>query len=482
VRRSLLNQASLNLAAGVVASIGALGLSIIVSRTLGPSDTGRYSFATYVMLTAVTAATLGAPLAALRWTASFQERPSDLAAFARTTRRLGLLVGVTVGLTLAASAFLGVTIGNSSAALAVVGFGAACGVSFAFSSAVIAGLARYRTLVKLNAVVSLVQLSAAGVAAAMDAGFVVFVGIVVGGSALQAVIGRWVARRATGPAPVGLDASARREFRTDAVELSAISLLDAVVFQRVELFLLAAYAADSEVALYALASVLANRLIGFLPSALNGVLLQRFASTDDLQGQITLAMRWVALAALPVSAAVIATADSLSRLLFGDEFADMAPVVRAVAAFGGVSVLSVAASSAIYAERRQRQILPRIAFCAVLNVGAALLLIPPLGALGAALAAGASQSVATALGFRLVQRELGLRLPLAEVAIVALVAAGAAGAGLLVTSAVGTGFLAVIVGSGTTALLAAVALLVSPAVTPEERSLLHGRLQALSGR
>ncbi len=470
MRRSLLNQAWLNLSAQMVASIGALVMSVIVSRSLGPSETGRYSFATYVMLTSVTVCTLGAPLAALRWTAGYQSEPGRLAEFAYTTRRLGLLLGAVAATGLLAAAGAGITLGDSRPALAVIAVGAAAGVFFAFASAVIAGLARYAALVKLNAAVSVVQIAAAVGVAAADGGFLAFVGVVVGGSLLQAAAGQIIARRAVGRASQGLGPQQRKEFRTDSLEISLISLLDAVVFQRAELFLLAAFAADSEVALYALASVLAVRLVGFLPSAVNGVLLQRFSSTTDLENQVFLAMRWVALAAMPMSAVVIATADPLCRLLFGDEFADMAPVLRVVAAFSAVTVLSVAASSAIYAERRQRTILPRIAACAVLNIALALLLIPPMGAVGAALAAGATQVVATLIGFRLVTRELGLQLPHGDLRLIGAVSAVIAALGLFLTTSLGEGIVALVVGAAATSLAAGLSLLFSPAVTPEERS------------
>lgn len=470
MRRSLLNQAWLNLSAQIVASIGALALSVIVSRSLGPSETGRYSFATYVMLTSVTVCTLGAPLAALRWTAGYQAEPGRLAQFVHTTRRLGLLLGSLAATVLLSGAAAGITLGNSRPALAVIAIGAAAGVFFAFASAVIAGLARYAALVKLNAAVSVLQIAAAVLVAGSDAGFLAFVGVVVGGSIVQALAGQLIARRAVGSTPNGLGPRERREFRTDSLEISLISLLDAVVFQRAELFLLAAFAADSEVALYALASVLAARLVGFLPSAVNGVLLQRFSSTTDLQSQVFLAMRWVALAAMPMSAVVIATADPLCRLLFGDEFADMAPVLRVVAAFSAFTVLSVAASSAIYAERRQRTILPRIAACAVLNIALGLLLIPAMGAVGAALAAGATQTVATLIGFRLVTRELGLQLPRSDLRLIGVVSAVVAALGLALTTSLGDGVVALAVGATATILAAAVALIVSPAVTSEERS------------
>ena len=66
MRRALFKHASQNLATQLAVAVTAVVGSIIISRALGPSETGEYSFATFTSLTIVSLLTLGLPTALVR--------------------------------------------------------------------------------------------------------------------------------------------------------------------------------------------------------------------------------------------------------------------------------------------------------------------------------------------------------------------------------------------------------------------------------
>ena len=133
------------------------------------------------------------------------------------------------------------------------------------------------------------------------------------------------------------------------------------------------------------------------------------------------------LVSLPLNALLLANAADVIGLLFGTPYLSATRLLQWVCAFNLAVALLANPScvSALWAVDRH-WILARFRFVgAGLNIGLALALIPPYGALGAVIATGAAAVVGGAIEFELARRVGVVAYP-ARVSIVTAVAAGAA--------------------------------------------------------
>lgn len=87
------------------------------------------------------------------------------------------------------------------------------------------------------------------------------------------------------------------------------------------------------------------------------------------------------------------TARPLMGLMYGEAYAPAVPVLRLLCWYVGFSYLGVARNAWVVCENRQKHLLAVYAAAAAANVAGNLLLIPRLGAVGAALASLLSQAV-----------------------------------------------------------------------------------------
>jgi O-antigen/teichoic acid export membrane protein len=128
--------------------------------------------------------------------------------------------------------------------------------------------------------------------------------------------------------------------------------------------------------------VLATFTYLFLPAA------ARLVERNDLPGLGRLywhGMAWVALFSFPLFAASFALAEPISVLLYGSAYADSAPVLAVLAlGFFGSAVLGMS-GQVLRALGRVRVIVAIDVGTAIASVAAYLLLIPVMGALGAAI-------------------------------------------------------------------------------------------------
>src|SRR6185369_12175576 len=213
------------------------------------------------------------------------------------------------------------------------------------------------------------------------------------GAGLAAVA--WLARREgrrAGALPaVELAATARAEMLRYTRSVSALVVLDAVVWQRTEVAFLQLMSTPAEVAFYALAFGVAAQ-VARVPYQASVVLFPSFPAlvgggrAAELAGLHATAMRYLVLLGAPLAVGLAMTAPGVVHVLYGPAYAPAAAVL-AVLALGSLPAFAAGASPAVlHATKRQDRLLRQGVLAAVVDVVMAIALIPLAGALGAALA------------------------------------------------------------------------------------------------
>jgi O-antigen/teichoic acid export membrane protein len=167
--------------------------------------------------------------------------------------------------------------------------------------------------------------------------------------------------------------------------------------QRFDVFLLAFFKSPSEVGIYAIAVTLAE-LCWYVPNALSSVLLPKIAHGGEDQLEITLRMGRVTWLATALSGiAVLAVSAPLVPLVFGKAFSSS--ILPLACILPGIVAGSMSSSAGAYLAGTGRPINVTIAagVNVAVNVTANIILIPRLGATGAALSSAISYFVAAAM-------------------------------------------------------------------------------------
>ena len=160
-----------------------------------------------------------------------------------------------------------------------------------------------------------------------------------------------------------------------------MAVLDAIVWDRSEVFFLGLYASSEDIAFYSLAFGLATRIM-IIPAIAVGALLPAFSAlhghgdAEDFGRLYRSVLRYVALVGAPLAAMVAALAPSIIVWLYGDAYLPAAPLVGVLAAVALLSALRQVAWAALRGVGDRRCALTATAVAAVINVALAMALIP----------------------------------------------------------------------------------------------------------
>ncbi len=456
VSRLLRNTAWYGLSTAFGLGAGLL-MSVVLARGLGPSRMGDYSFLMWAARTLEAVCLLGFAVATVRYTASAFGRsdPAGAAGYLLLFFRRQMVVTAVV----------------VSAALPLVLWLAAPDLRWPFV-AVVAGLfpatlstmyangvygaQRYDLTTRTSVVKMAIHLAVAVAAVAAGAGVLT---IVLGG-VLASLVAFGLQRRdvralyplgAAGP----VTADARQEAWRFLVSISAVRLLDVLVWDRSEVFFLRLYTASEQIAFYSLAFGLVSRAMILSEVTVGAVLpalsaLHGRADAREFQRVFQATLRYAALIAAPTAALVAALAPDVVRLLYGPDYAPVALLLQLLAPVGVLDALRKVAWVALSAVGDRRAILQAMGVSAAVNLVLAAVLIRGHGTLGAVAANAAAQLLASAWVFAALARACRLRVPVGEVARAlgcaglaflagsAGVPGGDGGAGVLIVRAVAT--------------------------------------------
>ncbi|MEM1589201.1 MAG: oligosaccharide flippase family protein [Candidatus Bathyarchaeia archaeon] len=205
-----------------------------------------------------------------------------------------------------------------------------------------------------------------------------------------------------------------------SLSVAGIMVVDAIVWQRSEVFFLQWFGQPDQIAFYSIAYDLSSKPMGLISRALTPVLLYNFtslhaASDPRLGEKFKESLHYLALLSFPFAAFIFAFAKPLVRLIYGQQYSSAAPILQVLIAASALGTVAGAGSSLVYALERQNFILISGICLAILNIGADLLLIPSLGAIGAAIANSVTQTLGIVVGTIYLVRILGFKYPFVSI-------------------------------------------------------------------
>lgn len=390
-----------------------LVLSIAAAQFLGPAGMGRQSFIAFVSLSAVTLFSAGMSVGLMRAVAEALGRgePEQARGLSRWAARLQLLAGLAGGAIVAAPALTGARDGLS---WALAGAGTTAMVLQSAPNAVLIGARRWREASAIGLVTGAVGVPATVLALHLGGG-------IPGIFAVQTVVAAanllWTGAvsagvlRAEAPVAAPPDAAARRTTLRYAGITTVGAVLTLVVWRRSEFFFLARASTDTQIALYSIAFA-AFTVVATLPERLGAVMSSAFATLHGAREQERMragygrALRLLILLALPVTALAAALGGPAIRVAYGPEYAGAtAPLLVLLTAVPLIPLWDVT-TSLLTGLGNARTPLAVSAAAAVANVALALVLVPRLDAVGAALTNVGGQVVASALLYGLVHRRV----------------------------------------------------------------------------
>jgi O-antigen/teichoic acid export membrane protein len=420
------------------AALGVL-VSVLTARYLVPEALGRYAFLIWLAGLAAIVLSLGLPTTVTRYTAE--------AVAAGRPREAGALLGLVgrwqASLALAAA----VAVAGTSLfvpapwrwPLALAALSVPLLVLHGSLAAFLSGLQVFRAQAVLGAAALVLQAALLVLVVVLDGGVPGLLLAHAAVNALALAVVAWLARREGRrrdalPAPAPLGRAARADVLGYARGVSALVVLDAVVWQRTEVAFLQALAPAAEVAFYALAFGVATQ-VSRIPYQLSVVLFPSFPAlvgggrVAELAGLHATAMRYLVLLGAPLAVGLAVTAPAVVRLLYGPAYAPAAPVLATLALGGLVACAAGASPAVLHATKRQDLLLRQGLLAAAADLALALLLVPVAGALGAALACLLAQALGSVLAIRAAVRVAGSGVPvpaLARITAAALVMGGVA--------------------------------------------------------
>lgn len=414
------------------AGLGAgLLMSVVLARGLGPAAMGDYSYLLWIMRVVTAVATLGFAVATMRYTAEALGRGdrATAGAFLRHFARRQ-----TAGAAVVAAALVPLAWWLAPPALrwplVVIALGLFPTTLEAIYAHAAQGAQRYDLTTQVSTLKILLFLAAAVVVVALGGGIL---GLVVGGT-IGTLISFWLQRRQAlrlyPERPAAIPAAARAEVRGYLLPLSAVVVLDTIVWDRSEVLFLRLYSTSAEIAFYSVAFGLATRAM-VAPHVVAGTLLPALATLHGRADRAEFrhvyreALRAVALVGVPLTAIGAGLAPGLVALLYGPDYAPVAPLLGPLLVVSLIGVMRQVAWAALRATGDRRWALHATWIGAAVNVALAALLIPAHGTWGAVGANGAAQVLASGLAFFAVARRHATGFPLADVGRV-LVAGAAA--------------------------------------------------------
>lgn len=400
-------------------------ISIWVARQLGPTGYGVFTLILWFTGTISWALGMGLIHAITKFVAEAQGRGEPLPA-AIIVFVLKLELALSIPLTIALF-FLRAPIAdyffspNESFYFLIAFLGLAPGVVTAIFSATIEGIQKFEYFTYSNLIVTPLSFGAKIVVLSMGYGIEGLLLVMLIFSFVNVLFYAWALRREGFFKQVRggdtLDRSTRSRLMRYNRSVGSILLCDKVVWDRSENFFLGRFCSASEIAFYNLGFNIAQRFMSILPSTLWRVLFPAmssyFGSGDEskVRRLFYVATRYLAFVSFPVGVAGTLHSYELIHYLYGHDYIGAQRVLQILFMTAIITSLSKPASAILYGFEKQGFILRYGIILAVLNIVMNLLLIPRMGALGAAVGYGTIALLGSGGGIIYTCRLMRLRYP-----------------------------------------------------------------------
>jgi O-antigen/teichoic acid export membrane protein len=387
--------------ATAASAAGGLACSVLLARGLAPEEYGRYSYVIWLVGLLSVVSNLGMPNAAVRYLGEYGVSARGQRLYLGLVR-LEALVAVTLA--------SGVVVWGwfQGAHLPLACFAAMLLIPTSLGrlvGAAASGLQAYGTIALAQSICAFLQLALMAAALVAGGGLVGILSAVMVVEVLRTLLLSHGVNRHL--AAVGQDAPReapewRRVSRFAGV-VFLLALLDAIVWEKSEVFFLERFSTLGAIAVYSLSYGLAYMVMQ-APVAISNLLLPVFAagqgagSPDFVEKGYYCATKYLALAVVPLGVLAMVLAPQLIAVLYGPAYAGAVPALRLLLAIGTVATFNRPISSVLFSAEKQNFVLGVTLALAALNLSCDLALIPGYGAVGAALANGITQLSGVLIG------------------------------------------------------------------------------------
>jgi O-antigen/teichoic acid export membrane protein len=395
---SLVRSTALSFADTAITLTSAVIVSVVLARMLGPVRYGVYALVMTIVIFFQLLSRLGIGETVRRYVAELDGRAERAVAAVVAGRGLvyALIAGSTAAVILALAASPLAVFFRQPELRGYLLIGAAILVPMLAASVlrnVLRGIQQYQYFVRMNLVISPLWVAACLLVIVLGGGIT---GLLIVGLALELlslVVFGWWTRREVGirlglTLPPGL---AHRMVRYNFA-LAGLVVLNSVIWQRSELLFLGRFSGSQQVAFYNVPFALTGSLAALVPGPLLGVLLPSLtyargaADPARFAALLNMALRYLAMLTIPICLFGIPLAGAIIQVLYGQQFAPAAVVLQILFLSVVFAVLGDAASSTLLGEESQGWLLKTGAIAAAGSLLLDLLLIPPFGSVGAAIA------------------------------------------------------------------------------------------------
>jgi O-antigen/teichoic acid export membrane protein len=411
---------------GAIANMSTrFAVSAIVARLLGPSQMGVYSLLIFIVGIAETFTNLGLQNLAIKYVSECAEegqknRAGTILVYVLKVKICTTVLAGTVLVLISGTlaSFYGVTDLRSYIIFyAIALIPSSLGMIF---QTAIQGFQRYRILAVRNTIIGPLQILLTVIALKLGLNIQGLIGVTVVLAFLDVSIYYWyLSRRLNVTLEYGNvpDQEIKSKLFRYNWQVAIIVMLDAIVWQRSEVFFLGKLSAQAEVAFYSMAYNLSSWLVAFLPGIFTSVLFPMMSrlygenDRDSIRKLYLVSTRYLLILSIPTCIGGMLLSQQLVSGLYGDQYLPMVSVLRILMLSASAGVIASPGASVLYSTERQSIIMKVGSIIAIGNITLDLILIPKFGAMGAALANSSAQISGVIIGTLFVCRSIRVRFP-----------------------------------------------------------------------
>jgi stage V sporulation protein B len=405
IQKKIAKNAVYNFLTKAIALAFAFIASVVVARFLGPEKYGVYSFVIWLLYMVGLFANLGIPPTITKYVSEYWGK-KDFSAISSVLGRLWrieLVAGVAVSLILFFLApFIAQWYNNPdlSLYLKVASLVILPLCLMWFYNGLFCGLQRFDLIALINLIVSPLTLLLILLVLHLGGKIEWLLGVTVATNVMLIASYLYFKKTqfvfpASGPSEPGFGGKLLKF----SASMFVMLILEAMVWERFGILFLSIFSTSSEISFYNVAFILSSRSMILLPGALTGILLPAMSEVygggdkEELARVYVNSTRHLAMLSFPLCLGGIAISGELFPILYGTSFQPASFPFIILLVGGTIGSVATASSSLLYGAELQRIVVRVGLLSTFINLLAGRLLVPGLGAMGAALATAFAQIV-----------------------------------------------------------------------------------------
>lgn len=397
-------------------------LSVLVARFLGPEKTGVYSYFIWLTNIFLLVAGFGGNITIVKYVAEFLSKKefSKTAFFLRRIFSIQILFALllTSAVLILNSPFKVISWeSNTQNYLLIILLALFPLLLVTSSSSILQGAQKYQTILKANIFVNILTVGA------------IFATLVLTGSVLYLLSTHLVIylfsstiyffltkKYLLGPSAKA-GSNKFKEIFSYSGSIYLITLLDAVIWQKSEIFFLGFFSQSSEIAFYSIAYGLANMVILVIANSFNSALVPVFSQLKVKGENLRIktgylrTTKLLSIIMVPVATGLLVLSPRLISLVYGPAYLASSTIFSILVIPVTLAAIAGSGSALIYSLNKQWFIIRWGVPLAIINIVLDFLLIPSFGGLGAAFANSTTQILGLSIGTFYIIHNLKMPFP-----------------------------------------------------------------------